>query len=119
MKTEIELVGLDFFSYHGFYEEERKIGNKYTIDIKVIANLSVDESNNLDSTVNYEVLAKIAQEATAIPTPLLETIAYNICDEILKQFPLASEAIVSVSKHNPPIGIICNRSKVTITLDRN
>ena len=27
------LVGLEFFAYHGFYDEEQKMGNKYAVDI--------------------------------------------------------------------------------------
>jgi dihydroneopterin aldolase len=116
MKAVIELIGLDFFSYHGFYEEERKIGNRYTIDIKVSTNLSFDSSTILESTINYETLAKLAQEVTNQPTPLLEELAVKIAYKILNTFDQAIEATVSISKHNPPIGIICERSKVTITL---
>jgi dihydroneopterin aldolase len=118
MKAEIELLGLDFFSYHGFYEEERKIGNKYTIDIKVTTNLSFENNNQLDSTINYEILGKIAAEAMGTPTKLLEEIGVNIAQKILQEFNQANEAIVSVRKHNPPIGIVCQNSKVTITLHR-
>jgi dihydroneopterin aldolase len=117
MKAEIELVGLDFFSYHGFYEEERKIGNRYTIDIKVLTNLSFNTSTPLESTINYEILGKIAQEESAKSCLLLEDLAFKIAQRILKQFESALETTISVSKHNPPIGIICEKSKVTITLN--
>jgi dihydroneopterin aldolase len=118
MKAVIELLGLDFYGYHGFYEEERKIGNRYTIDIKVMTNLSLQTSISLDNTINYETIATIAKEANAIPTPLLEDIALSIAKKILLKFNIASEVSISVSKHNPPIGIICERSKVSITLSQ-
>jgi dihydroneopterin aldolase len=118
MKAVIELLGLDFYSYHGFYEEERKIGNRYTIDIKVMTNLSLDSEISLANTINYESLATIAKEVNATPTSLLEEVALGIAKKILMAFNIASEVSISVSKHNPPIGIICERSKVSITLSQ-
>lgn len=31
----ISLEGLEFFAYHGFYDEEQKVGNKYSLDITI------------------------------------------------------------------------------------
>lgn len=119
MEAIIELIGLDFYSYHGFYEEERKIGNRYTIDIKVMTNLSLQTTTSLANTINYETLASIAQETTSIPTPLLEDIAIGIAKKILITFKTATAVNIAVSKHNPPIGIICKESKVSITLGQS
>ncbi|RZK29989.1 MAG: dihydroneopterin aldolase, partial [Hymenobacter sp.] len=30
---QIALEGLEFFAFHGYYDEEQKIGNKYGVDI--------------------------------------------------------------------------------------
>jgi dihydroneopterin aldolase len=31
----ITLEGLEFFAFHGYYDEEQKIGNKYGVDITI------------------------------------------------------------------------------------
>ena len=28
----VALEGIEFFSYHGYYEEEQKLGNKYEVN---------------------------------------------------------------------------------------
>ena len=35
----VSLEGLEFFAYHGYYDEEQKVGNKYSVDVTVRADL--------------------------------------------------------------------------------
>jgi dihydroneopterin aldolase len=37
-KVWIGLEGMEFYAYHGVYEEERKIGGKYIVDVLVHTN---------------------------------------------------------------------------------
>ena len=32
---QIALEGMEFFAFHGYYDEEQKIGNKYGIDLYI------------------------------------------------------------------------------------
>jgi len=65
----ITLEGLEFFAYHGYYDEEQKIGNKYSVDLTVYADLSeAAAEDKLSKTINYEtlynlVLAEIKKSA--------------------------------------------------------
>jgi dihydroneopterin aldolase len=111
----ISLEGLEFFAYHGFYEEEQKIGNKYTVDITVVASLhKAAEGDQLAETVNYEDLYRIAATVMSGKSKLLEHVAYQIIEEIRSLYPFVQKVVVSVSKHNPPIGGICNKAKITL-----
>ena len=35
----ITLDGLEFFAFHGYYDEEQKIGNKFGVDITIETSL--------------------------------------------------------------------------------
>ncbi|MEO9965040.1 MAG: dihydroneopterin aldolase [Reichenbachiella sp.] len=117
--TTIRLEGLDFFAHHGYYDEERKVGNRYTVDVSV----DLDEVNfnddDLNHTVNYEDIYLTVSTVMSVSTKLLETLASAICQELLRQFPDITQVSTAVSKHNPPIKGVCNKATVSITQRRN
>ncbi len=113
----IALEGIEFFAYHGFYDEEQKIGNKYSIDISITTDLELAaELDKLEFTINYEVVYQIIARVMREKHRLLEHIAYEIIQSVKKEFPTIQSVTVHVSKYNPPIGGVCERSKVTLTL---
>jgi 7,8-dihydroneopterin aldolase/epimerase/oxygenase len=113
----VSLEGVEFFAYHGYYDEEQKIGNKYSIDIAITADLSrAAQEDKLKLTINYEVVYKIIADVMKEKHRLLEHIAYKIIEGVKVQFPDIEAVTVSVSKFNPPIGGVCERSKVTIAV---
>jgi len=112
----ISLEGLEFFAYHGYYDEEQKMGNKYSIDIAITADLNrAAQEDRLSLTVNYEVVYTIIADVMKIKHRLLEHIAYKIIEAVKVQFPEIQQITVNVSKFNPPIGGVCERSKISIT----
>ncbi len=111
----ITLEGLEFFAYHGFYEEEQKVGNKYSVDITVETGLrKAAEEDKLSETVNYEDLYRIAAVVMSRKSRLLEHIAFQIIEDIRSLYPFVLKVVVSVSKYNPPIGGVCNKAKITL-----
>lgn len=111
----IALEGLEFFAYHGYYEEEQKIGNRYQIDIQITTDFSeAAEEDKLGGTVNYEDLYRIIASIMKDKIKLLEHIAQRIIQQVRIQYPAVSEIKVSVSKLNPPIGGVCERAKITL-----
>ncbi|MEP3389698.1 MAG: dihydroneopterin aldolase [Reichenbachiella sp.] len=116
--TTIRLEGLDFFAHHGFYEEERKVGNKYTVDIEVLVENTSYTDDDLEKTINYEEIYLIASTIMSVSTKLLETLASSMCRELLKQFGTIQQVTATVSKHNPPIKGVCKRASVSITQSR-
>lgn len=111
----ISLHGVEFFAYHGYYDEEQKIGNKYSIDLTITVDLSeAAASDKLKATINYEALYKIIAHVMQQKHRLLEHVAYAIIRTIKGTFNSVEHIEVSVSKFNPPIGGVCERAKVTI-----
>lgn len=113
--TTIRLEGLDFFAHHGYYEEERKVGNKYTVDVEVLIENTSFTDDDLDQTVNYEEIYLTVSTIMSVSTKLLETLASSMCRELLKQFGSIAQVTATVSKHNPPIKGVCKKATVTIS----
>ncbi len=115
----VSLKGLEFFAYHGYYDEEQKVGNKYSVDITVRADLKAAAvEDELSQTVNYEALYMIVKEHMQVRARLLEHIGYEIIQSIFQEFPLVQWVEVSISKFNPPIGGVCKEARVTLNGDR-
>jgi dihydroneopterin aldolase len=112
----ISLEGIEFFAYHGYYQEERTIGNKYSIDIVIEADLEeAARTDDLKTTINYEKLYQVARTAMEEQSKLLEHVAKRIIQLAYERFPHIHSIQVSVSKYNPPVGGVCHRAKVTLT----
>lgn len=111
----ISLEGLEFFAYHGIFDEEQKIGNKYSIDIHITTDLSrAAEEDKLKLTVNYSEVYEIIKKVMHQKHRLLEHVAHQIIQSAKEQFPEIKVVKVSVSKYNPPIGGVCERARVVI-----
>lgn len=111
----IALEGLEFFAYHGFYPEERIIGNRYGVDISVKTDFSkAAEQDKIKYTVNYGTLYGIVKEEMLVSSLLLETVAQKIITKVMSQFPQVKEVEIIIRKFNPPIGGVCKASCVTL-----
>ncbi len=115
MVGEVALEGMEFYARHGYYEEERKIGNKYTVDI--FMTLEMEEAvleDKLEGTVNYEKVYEIVSEVMRVDTSLLEHLAGKLVKKLRITFSELESVKVRVSKHNPPIKGLCQKATVTL-----
>ncbi|HYG38070.1 MAG TPA: dihydroneopterin aldolase [Cytophagales bacterium] len=111
----ISLEGLEFFAYHGFHKEERKLGNKFTVDIQVEADLEeAAATDDLSKTVDYVSLYQVVSKEMARPAHLLEKIAKNIITDTFSFDPRIQSVEVCVTKYNPPMGGICRKARVIL-----
>lgn len=104
MADRIELIGVEAFGYHGVYEQEKKQGQKFIVDIIVWTNFATAaQTDQLDNTISYVDLARIAVEAIqGEPYDLIETLASVIADEI-QALPAVIATEVTVHKPQAPI----------------
>lgn len=99
----IELRGLQFYSFHGLYEEEKKTGGEFVIDALIKINSSHDEVSSIEETVNYAEVFRIIKKEMKEPRELLETLTQSIAEKIHSEFPVIKEIEVRVEKKAPPI----------------
>lgn len=115
----IKVENIRVFAYHGCLTEEKKIGSDYSVDFEVKANLQASaKSDRLSDTVDYVLLNRIIKEEMLKPSHLLETVAKRILTRIFNEDELVEEAIVWVSKLNPPIGGDVERVTIKMTESR-
>lgn len=116
----IVLHNMEFFAYHGFYDEEQKIGNKYAVTITLLLDLSKPGlSDRLSDTVSYEDVYKYVKKIMDKPTRLLENIANNISEALFTNYTQIRNVEISVSKYNPPIGGVCEKAEIIIYRTRD
>jgi dihydroneopterin aldolase len=113
MKSKIAIEGMAFYAYHGFYEEEQKIGGKYFVDVYLQYD-SADSwlSDDLSQTINYEMIYQLVKTEMDIPTKLIETLCRRIFDKVKEksEITIGKSVFVSikVTKNNPPVNGLSN-----------
>lgn len=98
----INLHNLIFNSFHGVHEEEKILGNSFTVN----ASLSFEtgeQITTLDQTVNYAAVYEIIKQRMQKACPLLETLVQDLVEDIHKSDTRIISITVSVEKNNPPI----------------
>lgn len=114
------LKGLKYRAGHGFYEEERREGNDFEVDLIFELDLrEAGRSDDLEQTLNYEEAESTVREVMEGPSrKLIETLVLNIGERLFGQYPDVQHLEVSVRKLDPPLKAQTNYSEVTMTWQR-
>lgn len=113
----IELCGMHFFAHHGCFHEEKVIGNHFVVDFEVwTSTRAASVSDDLNDTINYQLIYDMVKEEMAVPSNLLEHVAGRILHRFRTAFPDVERARISIAKLNPPLGGEVCASKVTLEL---
>ncbi|XP_008809888.1 dihydroneopterin aldolase 2-like [Phoenix dactylifera] len=94
------LRGLQFHGFHGVKPEEKKLGQKFVVDVDAWLDLSeAGKSDNLSDTVSYTEIYRIVRDVVEGPSQnLLESVAHLIANTTLLKFPQISAVRVKVGK---------------------
>jgi dihydroneopterin aldolase len=112
----IELEEMEFYAYHGHFEEEQIVGNKFLVNISIETDCSAAaKSDDLNDALNYVSIYKITKEEMGKKSYLLENLTNRIIDRIHKEFPQIVHSNGKVSKRNPPQGGIMEQGRGTIS----
>ena len=99
----IELRDLQFYSFHGLYDEEKKIGGEFVVDVFAKFPATSHRLTSIDETVNYAAIFEIIKKEMDQPRELLETLTQSIAKKIHDKFSSIIEMEVRVVKKVPPI----------------
>ncbi len=81
----IEIEDMEFYAYHGHYEEEKIVGNRFLLDLRIEADCqAAAETDNIEDALNYQTVYKIICKQMQVKSNLLENIAKRILDALYK-----------------------------------
>jgi dihydroneopterin aldolase len=104
----IELSGLVVFGHHGYLEAERRLGQRFLVDLWVDVHGEATGTDRIEDTVDYRRLAALVREVFAGPERLLlEGLAGAIADGIVERHAAVERVKVRVRKPDvvldPPV----------------
>lgn len=84
----IRLLGMEFYGYHGVFEAEQELGQRFEVDVELFRDLAeAAETDDIDVTLNYVDVYSLVKEIVEERTfNLIEALAGAICDAILRGF---------------------------------
>ena len=117
MLYDIELTRMEFRAYHGCYDLEQQVGNRFTVDLVITAELGdAAERDDVTRTVNYLTVYETVRRQMGITQRTIERVAANIIEALYADFAQIRHVKCSVSKLAPPLG--GKLEKVSVVLER-
>jgi len=120
MSDQIVLTGIHGFGYHGLFEQERKDGQDFFVDLTLSVDLKAgSQSDSIADTVNYaEITDLVVEEITSNPVNLIEKLAARIAERVLNQHMKVSSVTVTVHKPQAPVAAQLKDIAVVVTRSR-
>ncbi|MDT0144636.1 dihydroneopterin aldolase [Microbacterium sp. PRC9] len=114
---EITLTGVRAYGYHGVFEDERREGQEFVVDVTLyLSTTEAAETDDVADTVHYgEVAERIVELVGGEPLNLIEGVAARIADDLLT-YDLVR--MVAVTVHKPQAPITVPFSDVAVTIRR-
>ena len=115
----ISLTGLRGYGYHGVYEDERRDGQEFVVDVALeVDTAAAAASDDVADTVHYgELATALVTIVEGEPVNLLERLAQRLADRCLAD-PRVAAATVTVHKPQAPIPHEFADVAVTIRVQR-
>jgi dihydroneopterin aldolase len=114
----IAIEGMEFYAYHGCFEEEKIIGTSFVVDLYFKTDTREAEiSDDLKKTVSYLSVYSVVKQEMQSSSNLLEHISRRILLAVQNRFPQINWAKVKIQKLNPPLGGKMKSVSVTLSTD--
>ncbi|XP_074294985.1 dihydroneopterin aldolase 2-like [Silene latifolia] len=94
------LRGLKFHGFHGVLAEERKLGQKFLVDMDAWLDLrQAGLSDRLSDTISYaEIYSIVKQVVEGSPQTLLESVTHKIASATFTTFPRIAAVRIKLGK---------------------
>jgi len=115
----IELRGLVVFGHHGYLEEERRLGQRFLVDLWVDVRGEATDTDRIEDTVDYRRLAALVREIFGGQERLLlEGLAGAIADGIVERHAAVEHVRVRVRKPDVVLDPPVEYAAVVVERDR-
>ncbi|MDO5755634.1 MAG: 2-amino-4-hydroxy-6-hydroxymethyldihydropteridine diphosphokinase [Tissierellia bacterium] len=118
---QIKIKALEIFANHGVFEEEKRLGQKFVLNVKLmLSTQGAGLESDLEQSVNYGTLSHEIKEVFQEKSyDLIETAGEKVGLYILKNYPMVEEVVVEVQKPWAPIGLPLKGASVILHRKRN
>lgn len=115
-KDILRLRNMTFHAYHGVWDEEREIGQRFEVDLEITVDVKKSASTDkLKDTIDlYAVFEAVEDVIENRKFNLVETMAETVAARVLADFNI-TELLVRVRKPHAPIRGIQDGIEVEIT----
>ena len=119
MTAEIYIKDMRLHAYHGVMPQERIVGNDYVINVRVTYPIeTASQSDDVNDTLNYAMLADLIKNEMAQPSQLLEHLVTRMASAILAHFIAVQSVCVDIMKVAPPMPVDAAGAGVCVTMTR-
>lgn len=120
MNDYIEIDNLVIFANHGVFDEEKRMGQRFMVSLKLYTDMSKAAStDDIRESVNYgEVCEFVTNFTKTHRSKLIEKAAQDISYALLLKYPLIKKAEVMLKKPWAPIGLPLDNILVKLSRSR-
>ena len=120
MNDYIEIDNLVVFANHGVFHEEKVMGQRFMISLKLYSDISVAaNTDDITQSINYgEVCGFVIDFTKTHRAKLIEKAAQDIAYALLDKYSLLQKVEVQVKKPWAPIGLPLDNVLVNVTRGR-
>lgn len=111
----IRLDGIYVRAFHGCYDLEQQVGNRFRVDIVIRTPLGdLPTTDDVTQAVNYLTVFEIVEQTMQRTQRTIEAAASNVIAAIKEAFPQIVEVECTVAKIAPPLGGKIDKVSVTL-----
>lgn len=114
----IKITGIKTFGYHGVFENEKKSGQDFFIDIEYRYETSqAIAKDEIEKAIDYgAVISKVKSIVEAESKNLIETVADEIAQDLLRDFKIEW---VKVTLHKPHAPVEISFKDIAVVVERS
>ena len=111
----ITLQDIELRAYHGCYDLEQQVGNRFIVELTITTPLgAVADEDAVEKAVNYLTVYEKVREVMRVKCRTIECVAQNIITAVKEHYPQIVEVECRVTKLAPPLGGKVGRVSVTL-----
>jgi 7,8-dihydroneopterin aldolase/epimerase/oxygenase len=116
VSLEIELRGLVVHGFHGVLDEERREGQPFVFDVRLVGGEEAARTDDVADTIDYRrVASAVVDVSSRRRYHLLEALAAAVADELVRAFPVER---VRVRVRKPAVRLAAPVDYAAVTVDR-
>ncbi|MFR9648883.1 MAG: dihydroneopterin aldolase [Rikenellaceae bacterium] len=112
MEYKVKIERAEFYAYHGCYDLEQRVGNRFEVDLELSCHLEPNTQDDVTQMVSYLDAYNTLREQMARTQRTIEVVALNIIEALKAGDSRIKGVKCKVSKLSPPLGGKVERASV-------